>query len=440
MDYSLDNIADRIYSHKTREYFKEVLTSYQIGNYRSAVVMLWSVVVADLLYKVEHLVDMNNDRRASGILKDVANMQEKNERSSQWEGFLLQRVQESAKLINIPEYENLKYLQTQRHLCAHPTLDNDRKLHSPNKETTRSLITNALQDLLIKPPFYTQDVLTDILRDLSENKEIFENRRDQVEKYLNSRYLERLDEDVQKSIFRSLWKIVFRLENDQCSENRLINLRAIEVIGKRLEKELVSIVQKEPDYYSLISNSKQSLTALVVFLSSHGGIYSLLKEHVKIALEQHIEEESASKLYSWFIYESKEKYFEESSKWIEENRDIDLPEQAWRRLLCSFDTEEWEQRCCELMSIYYGASYSYDCADARFNEVILPHLKYFKKESLVILLDRIEKNGQTTERRQAYLDHKHIFERIKELSVDLEDKLIIDLSKYHVFQRYLEQE
>ena len=39
---------DNIYSSKTREYFREVLSSYSNGNYRSAVVMLYSVCICDL--------------------------------------------------------------------------------------------------------------------------------------------------------------------------------------------------------------------------------------------------------------------------------------------------------------------------------------------------------------------------------------------------------
>ena len=42
--------ADDIYFSKTREYFKEVLSSYANGNYRSAIVMLYSIAICDILY------------------------------------------------------------------------------------------------------------------------------------------------------------------------------------------------------------------------------------------------------------------------------------------------------------------------------------------------------------------------------------------------------
>lgn len=48
--FSLEGFADDIVAVKTKEYFNEVLSSYQNGNYRSSIVMLWSVAVCDELY------------------------------------------------------------------------------------------------------------------------------------------------------------------------------------------------------------------------------------------------------------------------------------------------------------------------------------------------------------------------------------------------------
>ena len=62
---------DDIYFTKTREYFQEVLSSYSNGNYRSAVVMLYSVAICDILFKLRELKDMFNDTVADEILKEV---------------------------------------------------------------------------------------------------------------------------------------------------------------------------------------------------------------------------------------------------------------------------------------------------------------------------------------------------------------------------------
>ena len=45
--------TNKISSAKTREYFKEVESSYINGNYRSAVVMLYVVTIFDILSKLQ---------------------------------------------------------------------------------------------------------------------------------------------------------------------------------------------------------------------------------------------------------------------------------------------------------------------------------------------------------------------------------------------------
>ena len=52
--------ATSIFDARSREYFSEVLSCYTAGNYRSAVVMLWSVVVCDLLFKIQTFNESDN--------------------------------------------------------------------------------------------------------------------------------------------------------------------------------------------------------------------------------------------------------------------------------------------------------------------------------------------------------------------------------------------
>ena len=54
--FSIDESIENIKNPYTKELFKEVYSSYAMGNYRSATVMLWSVVVTDLIHKLKELV------------------------------------------------------------------------------------------------------------------------------------------------------------------------------------------------------------------------------------------------------------------------------------------------------------------------------------------------------------------------------------------------
>src|SRR5690554_3734648 len=102
-----------IYDGKTKEYFAEVFSSYQKGNYRSATVMLWSVSVCDLLHKLKHLVDMYGDSIASGIISEVRQAQVDNPRSSDWEYKLVEKISERTHLLEVADVDHLSYLHQQ---------------------------------------------------------------------------------------------------------------------------------------------------------------------------------------------------------------------------------------------------------------------------------------------------------------------------------------
>jgi hypothetical protein len=69
----------------------------------------------------------------------------------------------------------------------------------------RALIRNTLEDLLIKPPFYTKKIIDELLEDIAEAAPAL-NTREKVKRYVESRYLSRLKPEVELSIYRSLWK------------------------------------------------------------------------------------------------------------------------------------------------------------------------------------------------------------------------------------------
>ena len=84
-DFSLDAARERIADARTRRYFGEVYSSYANGNHRSAVVRLWSVVVCDLLFKLDLLRTAYADATAEAILTEIEDLRKKNPKSPEWE-------------------------------------------------------------------------------------------------------------------------------------------------------------------------------------------------------------------------------------------------------------------------------------------------------------------------------------------------------------------
>lgn len=232
-DYSLDNNAEKIYSPKTKEYFKEVLVSYYTGNYRSSVVMLYSVVIADIIYKLEDLRDLYEDDIAVEILDEIKRRQNENERSPEWENYVVDTVKEKTELLEIADHMNIRNLKEMRHLCAHPVITQRYELYNPNKETTRAHIRNSLEGVLTKPPLLSRRIFNDFMIELSKIKRL-KMDHNQLDAYLQSRFLKNISDKVEVMIFKSLWKIVLRITKDEKAvRNRKINLQVLLILLNR---------------------------------------------------------------------------------------------------------------------------------------------------------------------------------------------------------------
>lgn len=414
LEFSLENLSEKIHYGKTKDYFQEVLSSYHNGNYRSAVVMLWSVAVCDIVYKLEYLVDLYEDSGAQTILDGITKSQKDNPKSPSWEFELIEHTHKHTKLLDHSEYANLVYLQQQRHLSAHPILDSDRQLHTPNKETVRALIRNTLEDLLIKPPFYTKKIIDELLEDIAEAAPALKTRQ-KVKKYLESRYLSKLKPEVELSIYRNLWKLVFKLDDEKCRKNRVINLRTLEVIGNRKPESILNQIKGEKDYYSNVSSSPIPLDSLVIYLSQNHKIYDLLNDDAKLKIQHNVKTTNTSKIFGWFVKNNLDVHYKDILSLIENDINFNFTEGELNFLLKIPDTVEWQHLFCRILSSYHCASRSYDQADSRFQQAISPYLEFFDKEAIVFLIERIEKNDQVYRRLKAREEHKEIKKKLFQL-------------------------
>lgn len=416
-EFSLEKISANIHYGKTKGYFREVLSSYNNGNYRSSVVMLWSVAICDIVYKLQSLIDLYDDAAAKEILQEVSTIQDQDHKSSAWELKLIDDVYEKTYLLDTSEYEDLRYLQKQRHLSAHPVLNSDRELHSPNKETVRSLLRNTLEGVLIKPPIYTQRIMRELLEDISESSDVL-NSREKVKKYIESRYLSRTTPTVEMNIFRSLWKLVFKLDNENCENNRTINLHALEVLSNRNIASIPEAIEGDQDYYSNIAPLGMPLSFLVYYLANNPQIYPLLSEDARIKVEHCINTDDVGKTMGWFIKANLNDHGEDIKTWVLSDERPSLTQSQFDALLDISDTDEWQSMFCDITTTYYTSSRSFDQADNRFEVAIPKYISLFGKESLINLAEKIDNNDQCYHRGQARSDYIVIKERIDDLFGD----------------------
>lgn len=430
-EYSIEQRATQIFDARTKEYFSEVLSCYAAGNHRSAVVMLWSVAVCDLLFKLQNLVDLYGDEKAKAILAEIGKLQEDNERSPIWETKLVESVAEQTQLLDIAERENLLHLQRQRHLAAHPVVTANFQLHRPNRETARALIRNTLDGLLTKAPILSKQIVSELVADLEQASGILIDDK-KLKAYLESKYFSRFNSEVEKVVFKALWKFAFRLTDESCEKNRTINYSALRLLFSRNPAQFRTLVESDKDYFSSIATTGSPVVCLIHFLSREAGLYGLLADHAKTAI-QHVAESDASARYlAWFTSANLQEHAARLGVWIAGADNPQIDRATWDSIGEISDSAEWGKQVIRLSNKYYVASGNYNTADCRFGEAIRPQLTRYELDDCIDLIEGIQGNGQTWERGRAQTDHREVRARALEIDPAFNPAL------YAVFNRHLD--
>jgi hypothetical protein len=426
--FSIELAAEKIDDSRTKEYFKEVLSSYTNGNYRSAVVMLWTVVVCDLIYKLQNLRDIYNDTTAEAILNHIEQKQKDNSKSSDWEVELLNQVRTRTELLDNAEEHNLQNLLKNRHLSAHPVLSQADLLFRPNRETVRALIRNTLEGVLLKPPILGKKIVTEFVADLAARQDSLVDDQS-LKRYLDSRYLKNLRPTIENYIFRELWKFVFQLTNSDTNKNRDINFRSLKIIYARRKNELKEYIQEHKEFFGKVVK-EEPLKYLVDFLSDNPSIYGFLKDDARILIKNLVESDIDLYAMAIFLKDDVKEHLEEIGKRITD-REEKISHDSWIKI--SKIAEEYNQidLILDIAVKGYGNSSSYSSAYNLFSMFIEPILELFDKEHLLKLLDVIESNNQIHGGIYASKDHKKIKIRCDQIL-----GLQFDYSKYPYFKTF----
>lgn len=437
-DFSLDNSVDKIFSSKTRIYFDEVIKSYYNESYRSAIVMLYSIAIADLIYKLQDLKEIYNDQKAEGILSEINRLQSSNPNSPDWESKLIALVKERTNLLEPADHLNLNTLQKHRHLCAHPVLTQNYELYKPNKETARAHIRNCLEGILTKPPILSREIFDDFLNDLAAIKGIVFNDKD-LKKHIQSKYLDKLNWNAEQQVFKSLWKITFKVDNAISDENRDINLKALKIFIDLNYREYKTLLTSEVDYYS--DFNEKFLLHVIDLLNNFPEFYSILNESAQILIKNKINLDLDLATYAWFLTGDIKKHMTKTVQrrakiYSEENE----YENTWittQSILELYDTaveSGFKNEANMFLIEMFGYSENYNTADTRYENLIKPHVQSFSKEELKALIKEINENSQIYDRRSAYSTNWSI----KQIVDEVYDQGF-DYDEYSNFKRSIRQ-
>lgn len=421
MDYSIEIAAERIVDLRSKRYFSEVHGCYSAGYYRSAVVMLWSVVVTDLMFKLDQLATAYNDSTAQSILTEIGQLRINNPRSPEWEIELVNKVTSRTDLLDHAEQSFLHSLQSHRHLSAHPVMTSADALFAPNKETARAHIRNALDGVLTKPPIMSRRVFDSFIVDV-EQLALLAMDAEGLSKFLETKYFRHFTLATHIQIFKSLWRLSFKSNDPRAETNRRINAQALDVVFSFRRAEITDAIRAERDWFSDVSFSGSHFREITRFFRSSPLVYSLLSEVAKVPIQTYAITSLDHFAVCWFVSDTPEIHLEEIARRIGEGQT--LRGEIFAEMCESLSTSDCFFEALNIGIIFYFKSDYFDTADSRFEAMVGPFLDKYRRENCVKFLELCETVGvgQALGRRKASRDHRKVKEiidsKFPDISID----------------------
>lgn len=412
----IDKLQAQIQDSRTAGYFAEVLSCYYSGNLRSAVVMLYATVICDLVYKLEDLRTLYNDKGAQKILDDLEKQQNENPKNTDWEKKVPEECMKMHKILNAADYSNFVALQQLRHLCAHPVIANNNVLYQPNPDIVLGHIRNMLDGIFTKPAFHVKELFAILLEDLASVKNFLVDE-ESIERYVVSKYLDKFNSvELELQIFKKLWKFVFALDNDDCDTNRLINKAVLMILVRRHLDLVLDFFAKERDYFSRQINDKNRdlLILLIMFFNEFPDFYSVLPDATQLEINAVIDNSQSSDLKGLSIFRCSDvvkhilgETLRCSNKYLGYFSDL-LEHMVGHEVVLDY-----------YISLY-ACSGNYNRADFCFDEFIEPHIAEFTEEQVKRLIESTENNGQISGRWKARPGNQIIKDRMLALNANFD--------------------
>lgn len=408
-NYCLESADQKIYNQTTKKQFEEVIKSYNSQNYRSATVILWSVLVCDLVYKLQELETIYQDAKATSILEYIAEEQTSRPTASDWEIEIFKKAQKSTGLISAKFLLDLEYLQKNRHCCAHPLMNSDYKLYIPTKDMVRAFIRTALEELLTKSPIMQKNSFAPFLIDANNIYSRMEYETEKYFRYLDDKYFNRLDNAGIQYYFKTLWKFVFLLENDECKENRESNLLILIHIFKNHDESLLGLIKSDISYFSNLNPEESVQKLFIEFLSQFPAIFNNLNDAARSQVEICVNTYANSFIISWFLSKNlkehisvfKEKYHELAS-----DISIDHYKMFWEKC-CDYDLKT---SAIDISIWMITFSTSYTETKIVFENTIRDYLNEYNLTQITQLIEGVNSNDQVF----GYAKSRSYFTLIKE--------------------------
>lgn len=434
MKYSLFDI-NQIENLEIRSYFSEVISCYEHQNYRAAILVLYTVILYDLTYKLEELRDEYEDSNAKQLLEEVHKKINSPGDKSSWENLLLDKLYESKdfEIVDDNLWSTIQAVKLKRNLSAHPSFDKEQQIYQPTRELTLGFIKEIYETLLTKSAHFMSRGLERIFESFDEKKSRFsirnfyENSEDNNYEYnyFYNRFYSRMSIPLKKKFFKSVWELTFEKNNVELEKN-FINLF---IIIKVLE-------QDEPLFKDFIEGKLKSdkikdvidlnipINKFILFLNFYPHYYNYLQPDVQRRIVKKFKEINHY-LVLWYTKESIPEYISMIMS-DDDIKDLDLIPFNQIKLfnfICKEKgiLEVFNKFVLKILEKYVPHYNGFDNANIIMNTFIIPYLNDFKAEDYFEYARIRKANYQISGRDRDSEDNRILISKMKEQGFDYHD-------------------
>lgn len=284
----LDELILQCRGDEAKSYISEAVACYRAGAFRSCIVATWIAVVFDFLHKLRQL-ELAGDKNAQKHLREYEKLRRANDLPAllRFERQILEIAKNDFELLSQTEHDDLERLQSDRHRCAHPSMQSDTDPYRPNAELARYHLTSAVSCLLSQQPVQGKAALDRLWSEV--RSEYFPTNTQQAVTAFETGPLRRARPSLVRSFVVDLVKVLIREEHTDPQQDRLFSaLTAVyqmytgefesvlakilpDIVAKVDDDEwpkIVAFLRRVPPSWSAIGEAGRTKAALVVSSAS----------------------------------------------------------------------------------------------------------------------------------------------------------------------------
>lgn len=432
------SVFDNVYE---KDAFREVIQTYYSGNYRAAVVTLYSLVMFDLYNKLQYMAE-EGEKKAQKELEKVNKLIEDDEKYSAVEKEVFTFFTENYSLHFSNFERDIKYLKESRDNCAHLKV-NSQTLSVPKDYQVRMLISSMFENLFsVKAPFlddllpYVKDDIEEYSAD--ETSILSFPIEDSIHQRYSKKFFSRMTQTSLLKSLRTILRLLFVSEDEEAvkysrglyiilrSMLHYIDAQGLGSVCENDDKVLDVLMKVDEDSLNLNPIRKDAL--YITLCSSRWLCDSFRKNELfKGVVDQYIFKRNVFEKHFKILYPELH-----ADRW-------NYYKENYNRFPCKFQKSRFDYLKdaegfsdvvfieCEIDKVptYYG----FDDADS-FMGFLDESIESISDDAIKLIIEKYNSNNQFYDRRSSKAGVKLIMTEVEKR------KMNIDWSQYKAFSRY----